>query len=96
MATGPEIPHTPCELLECPGQPGVGDGAGRGVLMYLLEKTLMLGETEGKRKRGRQRMRWLDSTTGSMDMNLSKLQEMVRERIVTHSSILFFFELFFN
>ena len=71
-------------------------GAGRGVLMYLLEKTLMLGETEGKRKWGRQRMRWLDSTTGSMDMNLSKLQGMVRERMSTHSSILFFFELFFN
>ena len=70
-------------------------GAGRGVLMYLLEKTLMLGETEGKRKWGRQRMRWLDSTTGSMDMNLSKLQVMVRERMSTHSSILFFFE-FFN
>ena len=45
-----------------------------------LEKTLMLGKTEGGRRRGRQRMRWLDSITGSMDMNLSKLQELVMDR----------------
>ena len=42
-----------------------------------LEKTLMLGKIEGRRRRGRQRMRWLDSITDTMDMNLSKLQEMV-------------------
>ena len=42
-----------------------------------LEKTLMLGKIEGKRRRGWQRMRWLDSITKSMDMHLSKLQEMV-------------------
>ena len=41
-----------------------------------LEKILMLGKTEGKRRRGRQRMRWLDSITDSMGMNLSKLQEI--------------------
>ena len=41
----------------------------------MLEKTLMLGKTEGKRRKGRQRMRWLDSTTKSMDMKLSKLLE---------------------
>ena len=45
-----------------------------------LEKTLMLEKTEGKRRRGRQRMRWLDSTTDSMYMNLSKLWETVKDR----------------
>ena len=45
-----------------------------------LEKTLELGRFEGRRRRGRQRMRWLDSITDSVDMSLSKLREMVRNR----------------
>ena len=45
-----------------------------------LEKTLMLGKTEGKRRRGQQRMRWLDSITDSVDMNLGKFWEVVRDR----------------
>ena len=47
-----------------------------------LEKILMLGEIEGRRKRGRQRMRWLDGITDSIYMNLNKLQVMVKDRVV--------------
>ena len=45
-----------------------------------LEKSLMLGKIEGRKRRGRQRMRWLDGVTNAVDMNLGKLWEMVRER----------------
>ena len=52
-----------------------------------LEKTLMLGKTEGRRKRGWQRLRWLEGITDSMDMSLSKLQEMVKDRGVWRAAV---------
>ena len=52
-----------------------------------LEKTLMLGKIEGKRRRRRQKMRWLDGITDTMDMNLSKLREMVKDREAWQATI---------
>ena len=52
-----------------------------------LEKTMMLGKIEGRRSRGQQRMRWLDGINDAMDMNLGKLQEIVRDREAWHAVV---------
>ena len=56
-------------------------------MAYTLEKSLVLGKTEDRRKRGSQRMKWLDRITSARNMNLGKLQEMVRNREAWHAAV---------